>query len=696
MLWARALGSGLVAVAVAAAAACVSANDRPLARRDDGGSGGQGVTVDGGGGKATTPPDAAPHTVLGIEPPHGPFAGGTLALIRGNGFASDARVWIGGTELGPEAVVAIDAERLQVVVPPGQAGPADVIVQNGDDASTQGALTGGYFYDAFYAIPADGPTAGGTLIRLLGQNTGWSEDTAIEIDQAPCTVEELTSEEELTCRTPPGTPGAKVLRASTDGDTIDILDGFTYVNSDNGYRGGLSGDPLDGELTVLVFDGISGEAVPGATVIVGSDAAAAVTASTNADGVAVLADEQALAGAATITVAKNCFQPVTFVDAPASRLTVYLDPVLSAACGSGGSLPGSGGGTPGRGAGISGELLWEATGEFRRAGWTNVPSPQGEDEQLVAYVFRLASSPSDEFNLPSAVNAITPSADGTAGYNFYLSTVPGNHTLYALAGIENRADGAATFTAYAMGLVRGVAVGPADTRDDVFINIDVPLDHALTLDVSGPKPTSRGPDRMIATTAVAVGSQGYVLLPNGRQTRALPLSGPIDFVGVPPLIGSLTGSEYVTTARAVTGTAGGTPLSVVGLLTTTVTSEPIGADAFVEIPKLVTPELNSAWNGTELELAFTPGGAPVDLTIVDLSSGGGLINWRIVAPGAPATLTVPDLRAFDGDLGLAPGALGILLTSARIDDFSYGSLLYRHLSDRGWRAYASDLYYASF
>jgi hypothetical protein len=690
------LGTAL-ALAVAAASACVSANDRPLARNDeDAGGGLPGVSVDGGGGKATTPPDAEPHTVLGIEPPHGPFAGGTLALIRGNGFSSDARVWIGGKELPPEAAVAIDAERLQVVVPPGLAGAADVVVQNGDDDSTQSALTGGYFYDAFYAIPPDGPTAGGTLIRLLGQNTGWTEDTSIAIDQAPCAVEELVSEQELTCRTPEGTPGAKVLRATTDGELIDVLDGYTYINSDNGYRGGLSGDPLAGELTVLAFNDFNGEAIAEATVIVGGNAESAATGTTDDDGVAVIADEEALGGPATVTVAKHCFQPITFVAMPSSRLTVYLEPVLSAACGAGGSLPGGGGGTAGRGAGISGELFWEATGEFRRAGWTNVPPLASDNESYVAYVFRLSSDPTDEFSLPSAVNAVTPDSEGTAGYSFYMSTVPGNHTLYALAGIETREGTSVSFTAYAMGLVKGVAVSPTDTRDDIFINIDVPLDHALTLDIEGPQPTSRGPDRLVATTAISVGSQGHVLLPNGRQTRLLPLSGPIDFVGVPPLIGSLTGSQYVTTARAVTGAAGGTPLSVVGQLTSTVTSEPIGADAFVEIPKLVTPELNSAWNGTNLELDFTAGGAPVDLTIIDIASGGGLIGWRIVAPGLQESITVPDLRAFDGDLGLVEGALTILITSARVDDFSYGQLLYGDLSSRGWRAHASDLYYASF
>ncbi|HEV8245918.1 MAG TPA: IPT/TIG domain-containing protein, partial [Polyangiaceae bacterium] len=681
-------------ISVACASACVGANDQALRRPDDGDAGPTGITVDGGGGGQSTPPDAEPHALLGVEPSHGPYSGGSLALIRGNGFASSARVWFGETEVSPEAVVAIDAERLQVVVPPGPAGSVDVQVQNGDDTSTHASLIAGYFYDALYADPAEGPTAGGTLIRLRGQNTGWTKDTEVEVDLIPCPVEEFVGPEELTCRTPSGTPGAKLLRTTTGDAVLDVLDGFTYVNSDNGYRGGLSGDPLAGDLTVLAFDDASGEAIPGATVIVGDEASTALTGSTDADGVSVVSDP-ALIGSATVTVAKHCFQPITFLAVPSSRLTVFLQPVLAADCGSGGSLPG-GSGTSGHGASISGELVWEATGEFRRTGWTNVPPLKTDSEQYVAYVFRLSSNPTNTFSLPSAINAVTPSSEGTAGYSFYLSTVPGNYTLYALAGIEDDSKSPRTFTAYAIGLVQGVAVEASDTRDDVFINIDVPLDHALTLEVAGPTPTVRGPDRLEATVAIGIGSQGYVLLPNGKQSRLLPLSGDIDFVGVPPLVGSLAGSRYVTTARAVTGEAGGTPLSVVGLLTTTVTSEPIGADAFVEIPKLESPALNSTWNGTDLALGFTAGGAPVDLTLVDIASGGGLINWRIVAPGAAAALKVPDLRAFPDELGLSPGSIAVLLTAARIDDFSYGALRYRDLGDRGWRAYASDLYYATY
>jgi hypothetical protein len=445
-------------------------------------------------------------------------------------------------------------------------------------------------------------------------------------------------------------------------------------------------------LNVLVFDDYTGEAIDGATVIVGADLSDGLSAETNADGVAVISDSS-LTDEATVTIAKHCFQPVTFVDVPAERLTVYLEPVLSPACGAGGGIPG-GGGTPGRASSIDGELVWPATGEFKRAGWTNVPNVASEDEEYVAYVFRLSSSPTDRFSLPSALSAVTPLSDGTAGFEFSLTTGAGNYTIYSLAGLRDDSKSPPKFTAYAIGVTQGVSVAPGEIRENVFINMDVTLEHALTLDVTGPTPTSRGPDRLQATLAIAVGSQGYALLPNGFQERLLPLSAAVDFVGVPPLIGSLAGSRYVTTARAVTGQAGGTPLSVVGLLSTTVTSEPIGADEFVEVPRLVSPGVNQAWNGSELDLEFPAGGAPVSLTRVDIESGDGLITWSVIAPGGKKAIRLPDLREVEGEVGLVPGPLSVQVSAARIDDFSYFALRYRDLDSRGWRSHATDIFHA--
>ncbi|HTA93544.1 MAG TPA: hypothetical protein VK745_28390, partial [Polyangiaceae bacterium] len=274
--------------------------------------------------------------------------------------------------------------------------------------------------------------------------------------------------------------------------------------------------------------------------------------------------------------------------------------------------------------------------------------------------------------------------------------LPGNFTLYALAGIENRTLNPPMFTAYQMGLVRGVAATVGQATSDVFIQIDVDLDHTLALDLTPPTITARGPDRVQASASIQVGSEGFAALPTGSISQLLPLAGPLDFVGVPPLVGSLLGTNYSATARAVTGEAGGTPLSVVGQVSSTTTSDPLQVDQFVEVPALNAPAPNSAWDGVSLASSRVAGGAPVDIVVYDIESADGLIAWKVVTPGTTQAFTVPDLNALSSDLGLSHGPLTIAVSAARITGFVYGALTYRSLSESGWTAYASDVFYASY
>jgi hypothetical protein len=650
--------------------------------------------LDGGDGIGDAP-TAKPHALIGVDPPHGPFSGGTLVSLRGNGFASNARVWFGETEIEPSLVVAADPQRIQVTSPPGPAGAVNVVVQNGDDKSTRASLKGGFTYDDLTVEPSSGPTSGGTIVTVRAPEPLFTQGTTIDIDLVPCEIETFVSPTELTCTTPAGTPGSKRVRATVPEEDleVDVLDAFTYVVSDNGFRGGLSGDPLDGSLEVLVLDDFTGLAIPGATVIVGSDAETALTATTDRYGTALVTGAD-VGTRATVTVAKHCYQPTTFVDVPVTKVTTYMLPALATNCGIDGDPP-AGGGNPGRGASVSGEVVWGLGGEFRREGFSNVPAPRSTDEFQVAYVFRLSSQPTDDFSLPSAVYAVTPQSTGEIGYSFTIATSPGNFTLYALAGIEDRSSNPYRFTPYAVGVTRGVVATDYSYRGDVFIEVDVPLDHALTLDARGPTATARGPDRIEGRLAIEIGGEGYLILPNGKLTATLPVNDPFRFVGIPPLSGSLAGSRYIVSARAFTGEAGSPPLSSVGLFASA-TEDPIGVGAFLEIPQLLSPESSATWDGTLLRLDREPGGALADLTVIDVASSGGLVTWRIVAPGAPEEVRVPDLRVIDPDLGLVPGPIVIEVTAARVDQFDYGAVRYRQLAERGWRAHAQDAFFANF
>lgn len=675
-------------------ASCLARRDKPFVHQTDDDAG-RPDAIELDGAAPDVSPDAleiAPHAVLGVDPPHGPFVGGTRVLLRGNGFESNARVWFGDVEVDASSITPIDPQRIQVVTPPGRTGAVDIKVQNGKAASTSASLTGGYTYDRFYAKPDSGPTSGGTVITLTGDSTTWDENTEIEIDRKPCTDLTLISPTQLTCVTPPSDAGAKVLSVSSGTDREDALDGFIYGNTDNGFRGGLSGEPLDNQLTVLAFDNIEGAAIPGVTVLVGDDVDTGQIGHTDHNGVVTFSGK--LAKTKTVTLALKCFQPITFYDVPVDHVTAYLDPVLSPDCGHFGELP-PGGGTPGVGSGVSGEVVWAPDEELKRRGWSNVPEPAVETEKDVAYVFRLSDNPDDDFRLPSISNQITRDSGGSAGYKFYQSTSPGNFTMYTLAGLEDDSKSPRTFIAYAMGILRGVAVKPGKTSDDVFIQVDVPLDHALTLTLDPPVPGPRGPDRIRASVAIQIQDQGFALLPNGIVEHSLPGDAAFSFVGVPPLVGTLAGTHYVLGARAVSGPSASPPLSVIGSFSATSTAESLDLGGFVPLPVVTYPLKNTKWDLGSLKLEQAQSGQSVELTILHILAGGGLYEWTAVAPGRRSELTLPNLAKLAPDAALPVGSITVVTTLAHIApvdkvDFDYGKLRYRQLAERGWNAYATD------
>jgi hypothetical protein len=337
--------------------------------------------------------------------------------------------------------------------------------------------------------------------------------------------------------------------------------------------------------------------------------------------------------------------------------------------------------------------VWAPDEELKRRGWSNVPQPATDTEKDVAYVFRLADHADDKFRLPSAGSAITRDSGGSVGYKFYQSTNPGNFTLYTLAGLEDSSKTPRSFTAYAMGILRGVAVKPGETSDPVYIQVDVPLDHALTLTLDPPAPGARGPDRVRASVAIQIQDQGFALLPNGSSSQALPGATSFSFVGVPPLVGTLAGTQYVLSARAVTGSSEAPPLSVIGSFSATSTAQALNLGGFVPLPVLTDPPANSKWDLGSLSLDQAVGGQSVDLTVVHIGAGAGLYDWTLVAPGPQSELKLPNLAKLNPDSALPVGSIAVEVTLAHIAGFDYGSLRYRQLTTRGWNAYATDTFY---
>lgn len=634
------------------------------------------------------------HALLGIDPAHGPFSGGGLALLRGNGFSSQVRVWFGDIEVPHDQVLVTRADRVQVNVPAGAPGSVSVVTQNGEDADSRRVLDDGYLYDAFYVDPAEGSANGGNVITLHGSGTAWTDATSVQIDGASCDFVALRSNpdggQELDCRAPAGAEGQKTISVDTGGASDTLIGGYT-TTPDAAPIGGLSGAPITTDLTVYVTAG--GSPLPGAYVIAGTQfdirqlgASGSGIRQTGADGTARFTGD--VSGPTTVTVAARCFQPLTLVHVPVNTLRAELNPVASPDCAAG--QPPQFGGSPARPVTLSGELVWQGAVEFQRAGWINVPEAQQADEARAAYLFQPSADAQGQFRLPRADAVITPGSPGQAGYAFQLSTGSGNRTLYALAGIENRAVTPPRFTAYALGLLKGLYAAPGQSIDGLSIAMDRTLDQALTLQIEDPAPGDRGPDRLEVQAAVQIANQSFVLLPNLVQQAPLPSPNQIGLIGLPALVGALEGAQYALSVQAVTGTAGDLPESVLPLINAPEASQPIPVRSFVPVPTLTvgsTPQ--SSWDRT-LSVSWTDRGRTVDLIEYSISSGSGLINWTVAAAPGDLTVELPDLsRLPEGDL--LPGPLDVVATLASVNDFDYAKLSADQLQRFAWQAYAADL-----
>jgi hypothetical protein len=623
-----------------------------------------------------------PFAITGLGPSHGPWTGGTRTTIAGRGFSSSIQVWIGSAQLGTSDVFASSPTRASVVTPAGAPGPAEVRIRNVATAQER-TLAGGFVYDALVVTPSGGATTGGTRIVLRGSGTHWTSASTVTIGARPCTAVAFHSPNDLACTTPAGSPGSQTVTVTNADGTLDqARDAFTYSDSPDGYRGGLFGGALAGNLTVLAFDQSTGTPLTGGRAIAGSNLATASLGTFDSSGVARLQDPS-LKGTVTVTVAAKCHQPMTYVDVPVDTVTVYLLPMRDPSCQ--GDPPSSGNWYGTQLGEIDGELVWHSGIEFQRAPWANVPMPAA-GERLAAYVWTATDNPVDPLQLPPAAQATTPTSGGQRGYAYGLTAFPGNQTVYALAGIEDRSVNPPRFQAYVMGVARGVLVQPGAKTAGVDIPMTTLLDHIVTTVPQPPLATPRGPDRLLSTLAVNIGASQFATLPQGTLSTLLPAPSGMSFVGAPSLDGTLAGASYDLTGQAVSGTNHEPPLSVVKRIETTNANDPVTIGGFLDIPIPLQPMVGT-WGGTHV--AFRTNGHP-DLVVVNVSSGNGLSTWQIVAPGSTQSFDVPDLAQVPLVGSLVRGSITTTFSIARMAAFDYAQLRSGQLTARAWSAYAQD------
>ncbi|MCS6799841.1 MAG: IPT/TIG domain-containing protein [Myxococcota bacterium] len=641
-----------------------------------------------------------------IVPDHGPFTGGTRAVVRGNGFTADAVVTVGGRMVQPADTDLIDRNRLAIVVPAGEPGPADVsVVVDGVTAT----LPGGWTYDALAVDPDRGAVSGGTFVTLTGSGTAFAAGDRVFFGRSPCTDVTVVSETTITCRTPPmaaGTVDVKVVRAA-DGSEIVAEDAFTYFDSSDPFGGGLGGGPIRGSIHVTVLNAASGDPVPDAYVVVGEDLRTPYQGLTDLRGQITFSGPD-LGGRQTIHVAKFCFEKTSVVAFDARDVTVFLVPWMDPMCGMGG-MPPTGRGR--QGARIEGELIWLGPNEYGPNPWANIPDPR-EDEEKVAYVYTTQYSvdlPNPDPSLGGARQRVTevlpPVEERRLGYPYSIFARPAGLAVYALAGLENRRTG--EFIPYVMGVARNVLAGPGETVRNVNIVMDIPLDHRLDVELSGlPSPGRTGPDRFRVSAFIDLGGEGVIVryanpgaMAGGLDpldvVRARTASRPFRFWAQPALHGALADGRYRVQAGWFTGDFDAQPYTWVLRTGVRDVSEPVRMEGFLGVPRATSPAYGERLP-TDRVLRWSADGPPADLHVVVMVGGDGNPAWRHFTPGDVFEAPIPDLSSIPEITDISRGFLTWAVFRIKIPGFTFDTFSYAHLNDRYWSHAAVDFFVASF
>lgn len=157
--------------------------------------------------------------------------------ISGTGFVSGATLKVGGA--AALSVSVVSATEITAVTPAGTVGSKDVVLTNPDGPSA--TLSGGFTYNApppppplpaptiSEVKPNTGPTAGGTLVIITGNN--FNSGATVRIGGISATSVVVLSATEMTAVSPASIAGAKdVIVTNPDGQQAALSSAFKYVD----------------------------------------------------------------------------------------------------------------------------------------------------------------------------------------------------------------------------------------------------------------------------------------------------------------------------------------------------------------------------------------------------------------------------------------------------------------------------------
>jgi hypothetical protein len=643
--------------------------------------GADGSVVDVG---TTTPtPDAGPVTNMSISsvtPTHGPFVGGTALTITGSGFTKNTKVRIGGRNIQVGEFALLSPTRIRVGTPAGEVGPADVEVSlNGVKVVKKNA----YRYDAIYLDPNSGPIQGGTLVDIYGTGTAFGAGMKLTLGGKPLTNVEVIAGTKIRAWTPAGSAGLTDLAATDkNGKKWNVVEAFRYYVATNPNSGGLGGGTVKGTLTVSVLDWMTRKPLASAVVVIADSTGILHTGKTNATGVLVYT-KTGLKGPLNVTAGLEKYESTTISSLDARDITIFLQPIIP---------PSMGPGPPPKMAGkVEGHIQFGGPTGIGSDKWEIVPEPKAGEIKR-AYVYRTVPSIKVKTIPDTNYAAVVDYTKGTkkTAWAYSLAVAPGMMGVYALAGLYNKS--ADTFTPYALGVARGVVVGPGETKKNVDVLVDIPLKQDIKLTLKDVPATAV---MHKVRLGIDLGAEGLILrTDNEKKGTNVPTS--LTFSRM-PLLGQRRGlvdAAYTVDAALDAGGTFDKP-SLPFVRGTMKSVKPVNGelvmDKFIAGALLVDPSRGYTITGNKLTWKVNSVGKP-SLALTLLVKFDLTPVWRIITNGTATSVTLPDPKT----VGLTSWSNTTLIWAQwliHLPSYDFNRYNYNHLRDFYWDRWSQEQSY---
>lgn len=633
-----------------------------------------------------------------VDPANGPYAGGTEVTVRGNDFDETVTVFVGGRMVEALDQELIDSRRIVIRTPPGEPGLADVEVRRGTEVA---ALEEAFSYEAIFVDPGAGSVTGGTFVTINGFGTDFGDGTGVLFDGLPLTGLNVVGDLVLTGITPVGVSGSADVEITTATSVYEAKRGFTYLSTADPFAAGMGGGPIAGDVNVVVLDANTRNGIDDAFVSIGDPQSSALQGT--ADGLGQISfSAPDLVGPITTYAASPGYESAAFVSYDARDITILLRRPPPPA--PPGTLP------PGPQSGrILGHVLFgDATG-LGSPVWNLVPEPRSSSEIKRVYV--TASSRSLFSNSPTgvAIDYQGYDADKTA-WAFEIGARPSATAVVATAGLYDTATD--EFEPFAMGVARGILVGPGESVVGIDLVVNIPLDTGLLVELGNPPslntPGWDGPIEYTIRPIIDLGGEGVIIMnSHGEPAKLPPARRPGNYrfadgedsillSAMAPLTGNLADASYSFIAGAYS-TAGNAPYSVRIERGITEISTPITIADFIGTPRPLDPAPDGVATAYELEIENeAPALGLPTFHLHQFADEEGVQLLRMFARGDQLRVPLPNFTGTPADLFPVNTDLTWTFYSIQIPQLSFDDFTYRHLRADYWSAYAADSYWVQF